>query len=96
MLSTTCNPGLYLQPDKGLAWSFDHIDAEVVKRSQGKITVRLENRTKFPARVRTLVEASDEARNPLGFTAMINCPVIELAAGEGKEVVFDVKGVRTA
>ena len=87
MLSTTCNPGLYLQPDKGFAWSLDHIDAEVVRRSQGEITVRLENRTKFPARVRTLAEASDKAGNPLGFTAMIDSPADELAPAETKEIV---------
>jgi hypothetical protein len=96
LLTTTCNPSLYVQPDKGLVWALDHIDANTVRHSGNEITVRVENRTKFPARVRALVELSTEARRPLGFTAVMNCPIIELAAGEIKEVNFDAAGMRAA
>ena len=84
-------PGLYVQPDKGLAWAFDHIDAKVLSQTGDRVTVRLTNPTKFPARVRALIESSSDARKPLGFNALFGRPLIELAAGEQKNFTFDMR-----
>ncbi len=89
MLSMTQIPGLYVQPDRGLAWVFDQVEAQVVGHSGETARVRLANRTQFPARVRVLVESSAGARKPLGFTATVACPMVEIAAGESREYVFD-------
>jgi len=91
MLSSTEIPGLYVQPDTGFAWTFDHIDAQVLTHSGDTVTVRLTNRTPFPARVHTLVESSTDTHRPLGFTAIAECPMIELAAAETREVAFDAR-----
>lgn len=82
-------PGLYVQPDRGLAFAIDHIDSTVVAQKGNELIVLLSNPTKFPARVRTLVESSVAAREPLGFNRLLNQPLIELAPGEQKTVVFD-------
>jgi hypothetical protein len=91
MLTTTQIPGLYVQPDRGLVWAFDHIDARVLSRTGNRVTVRLTNPTKFPARVRTWVESSGDAHKPLGHNALYGRPLIELAAGEAKDVTFDAR-----
>jgi hypothetical protein len=90
-LTTTQIPGLYVQPDKGLVCAFDHIDARVLSHSGNRVTVRLTNPTKFPARVRTWVESSGNAHKPLGHNALFGRPSIELAAGEAKNVTFDAR-----
>jgi hypothetical protein len=64
MLTWIETPGLYVQPDKGLAWAFDHIDARVLSHAGGRVTVRLTNPMKFSAHVRDLVESSHAAREP--------------------------------
>ncbi len=58
--------------------------------------VRLKNPTAFPARVRTVVESSAAAKQPLGFNALMDRPVISLAAGEQKDLVFDENGFAPA
>jgi hypothetical protein len=84
-------PGLYVQPDRGLAFAIDHIDSRIVAQKGNEVTVLLSNPTKFPARVRTLVESMAAAREPLGFNSLLNQPVIEMAPGEQKSVVFDAE-----
>lgn len=84
-------PGLYVQPDKGLAWAFDHIGTEVLSHAGDRVTVRLTNPTKFPARVRALVESSRAAREPLGVNALFGCPLIELAADGVRDFTFDTR-----
>jgi hypothetical protein len=90
-LSSTEIPGLYVQPDTGFAWTFDHIDAQVLKHSGDSATVRLTNRTPFPARIRAMVESSTDVHRPLNSAAIADCPVIELAAAETREIVFDAR-----
>jgi hypothetical protein len=91
MLTWAEIPGLYVQPDKGLAYAFDHIDARVLSHAGDRVTVRLTNSTKFPAHVRALIESSDDASKPLGFNALYGRPLIDLAAGEQKNVTFDAR-----
>ncbi len=89
-------PGLYVQPDTGVVASLDHIDARLLSRAGGQVKVRLRNPTAFPARVRTVVESSVAAKQPLGFNALMDRPVISLAAGEQKDLVFDENGFAPA
>ena len=49
-------PGLYVQPDKGIAIAMDHIDASTVSHSGNRLLVKLSNPTKFSAKVRVLSE----------------------------------------
>ena len=41
--------------------------------------------------VRALIESSDDASKPLGFNALYGRPLIDLAAGEQKNVTFDAR-----
>ena len=83
MLTAVEIPGLYLQPDTGLLAVFDHVDAVVVARDAGGVTLRVTNPTAFDAAVKLLVEtAADAAGRPLGQNALFGRPVLELKAGE--------------
>jgi hypothetical protein len=81
-------PGLYIQPDAGIACALDHIKAKVVARNGGELKVELSNPTKFAARVRVVAETSADALAPLGWNALLNRPVIALAPGETKTFAF--------
>lgn len=89
-------PGLYVQPDTGFVCAFDQIEAKVLSQAGDQTSVRLTNSTKFPARVRTLIESSSDARKPLGFNALFARPLIELRPGEQKDFTFDTRHVAVA
>ncbi len=74
-------PGLYVQPDTGFVWPFDHIDAAVVANEPDRIVVELTNPTAFPASVRAYVEPSSAMQQPLGQNALWGGQVVHLAAG---------------
>lgn len=67
MLTCVEVSGLYLQRDTGLVCAFDHIDVEVLEHSGSWLKLRVTNRTKFPARVMVLSEASAQTRAPLSI-----------------------------
>jgi hypothetical protein len=49
----------------------DHVEARVVERAEGRLTLEISNPTGFDARVSVLVEDGAAARRPLGVTAFL-------------------------
>ena len=88
MLTCAEVPGLYVQPDTGLAYAFDHIDVEVGEHGRDTVCVKAVNPTKFPARVKVLCENSDETAVPLRPPALWNCPTIHVTPGGVTEFVL--------
>lgn len=85
LLIVTQLPGIYVQPDKGFIAVFDHIEVEKVRNTNGKLTLRITNPTKFPADVSILAESSKEARKTL-LDLSRNTIKVSLAAGETKDI----------
>lgn len=81
-------PGLYVQPDTGFVWPFDHIDAAVVAHEPDRLVVELTNPTAFPASVRAYVEPSSAMQQPLGQNALWDTEIIEIPAGQSVQVAF--------
>jgi hypothetical protein len=81
-------PGLYVQPDKGKFWVFDHIEARVAKQTKTGLALELHNPTPYPAAVRVLSENSVGAAQPLPPVALLNGQVVALKPGEKKVVTF--------
>jgi len=75
-------PGLYVQPDTGFYCVFDHIEVEHLGQENGKLKLRLNNPTQFPARVRVLCEHSTATRQPLGLNALHNGHTVDIAPGQ--------------
>jgi hypothetical protein len=74
-------PGIYLQTDADKFYVFDSIEAEVVKRDVAGVTFTVTNPTKYPAHISVLAESSAQAGQPLGYTAFLRWPHLELLAG---------------
>lgn len=81
MLTHAELPGIYHQPDTRVLAVLDHVEAMA---DGGEL--RVKNPTKFPARVKLLIETSDQAKRPLGVLAMRDCATVALEAGEEKRV----------
>ena len=88
MLTYAEVPGLYVQPDTGLAFAFDHVDVEIEEQGGGGLRLRVNNPTAYPARIRVLAELSSEASRPLGQNALWGCPVLALAPGEARTLHY--------
>ena len=72
-------PGIYLQTDADKFYVFDSVEAKVLKRDAGGVTFTATNPTKYPARIKVLAESAAQAKHPLGYTACVRWPHVELA-----------------
>lgn len=85
-------PGIYLQTDSDKFFVFDHVEAEVLKRDENGVTLRISNPTKFDAEVSIFAETSKDAKKVMGYTSFINWPKVSLKVGETKIINIDKKG----
>jgi hypothetical protein len=80
-LTVTELPGVYVQPDTGLAVAFDNVRVEQVSHIGKTVKFRLTNPTKYAADVRVFVESAKAARQPVGSFVLKPLPVVHLDAG---------------
>jgi hypothetical protein len=90
LLTTVEVPSIYLRPDLGKLWVFDHLEAEIIGASEhsGSVRLRITNPTKFDAQVKVLVEDAHMASKPLGFDALWDVPAVSVAANSSGEYIF--------
>jgi len=81
MLTAAEVPGLYVQPDTGFVFAFDHVDAKIKEKTRSRLVVTLDNPTAFDAAVRVLAENSAEREKPLGLNALWGGRVATVPAG---------------
>jgi hypothetical protein len=82
MLTYAEVPGLYVRPDEGDFVVFDHIEVEKVGENNRRLTFELHNPTRFPAKVKVLVEGAEARQQPLGPLGLWGCETVEIAPGE--------------
>lgn len=75
-------PGIYLQTNKEVLFVFDHVEAKVARRSAKSVEITITNPTPYDANVSILAERSADAAKPLGHTAFLHWPRVEIKAGE--------------
>lgn len=92
LMMVTELPGIYVQTDANAFYVFDHVEAKVVRRDRTGVTVSVTNRTPYDARVSVFAESKKHARIPLGYTAYLNWPRINIKAGETRMVVIGRDG----
>jgi hypothetical protein len=85
-------PGVYVRVDQGDVIVFDHVKAHDVRRDRAGMTFTLTNTTAWPASVKVFGEAAEHAARPLGYTAFLAWPRVELGPGESKTVTIDRRG----
>jgi lysophospholipase L1-like esterase len=74
-------PGIYVRTDKDEMFVFDHVEAQVIQRDKEGVTLKIANPTRFDARVTVFTEDGPQAQRPLGATAFLKWPKVEIKAG---------------
>ncbi len=92
LMMVTELPGIYLQTDADRFFVFDSVQAKVVKRDAAGVTFTATNPTKYPARIAVFAESAAQAQQPLGYTAFLRWPHVELAPGQSGVWHVDAAG----
>ncbi|MGA2984436.1 MAG: hypothetical protein ABSG32_11510 [Terriglobia bacterium] len=94
LAALTCleNPGIYLHTDDDTFLVLDHVEATVLKRDATGVTIHVTNPTPYSARVAVFGESAAQAKQPLGHSAYLAWPRIEVAAGETGAWHVDASG----
>src|SRR5262249_39656866 len=74
-------PGLYVQPDTGFLFVFDHVTARIRDKTARRLVVTVANPTTFDAAVRVLAENDRDRTQPLGPNALWGARVVTVAPG---------------
>ena len=85
-------PGIYVQTDGNLFFVFDHVKAVIEKRDEHGMILKITNPTKFDAAVSVFAESEKQAQNPLGYTAFINWPKVEIKAEDSIQIHISSNG----
>ena len=85
-------PGIYMQTDSDHFYVFDAIEAKIVSRNASGITLSITNPTKFDASVSIFAESAKQAKQPLGYTALLKWPKVTVKAGESRQVTVAKDG----
>jgi hypothetical protein len=88
MLTYVEIPGLYVRPDAGFVRAFDNIEVMKIKRTNRGVTLTLKNPTKADAKIKVLVENTEDMKEPLGQNYFPDLKEIVLRAGEEKAFTF--------
>lgn len=82
-------PGIYVRTDIDRFVVFDHMEAEVLKRENGRVLLRITNPTPHDASVCILAENKAQAEQPLGTMAFLRWPAVLIESGTSIEDWFD-------
>jgi hypothetical protein len=74
-------PGIYMRTDNEF-YVFDHVQAKVNKRDANGVVLSITNPTIYDAKGSILAETLKESGKPLGYTAFLNWPKVEVKAGK--------------
>lgn len=81
LLSYTEVPGLYVRPDTGFVFTFDHVTARIKERTRGRLVLAIANPTRVDATVRILAETAAAAGEPLKPGAVLDAQTTVVPAG---------------
>lgn len=84
-------PGIYVQTDKDRIYVFDHVEAKVINRENGKVVLQITNPTHFDALVSVFSESSSDSKKPIGYLNFVNWKKVPVKAGETVEVSMGKK-----
>jgi hypothetical protein len=85
-------PGIYLRTDADEFAVFDHINAKILKREKNGVRIEITNNTKYDSVVSILAENREQAHQPLGITAFLKWPKVEVRSKESKIIYITLDG----
>jgi hypothetical protein len=74
-------PGVYVQPDRGFLWSCDHVGARIEVSGKGGGRLLISNPTRMAAKVKVLIESSEQTSKVLGQNPLWGCRTVAVAPG---------------
>lgn len=85
-------PGIYVRTDTGRVTVFDHVTAKALRHIKNGIVLEITNQTPYLAKVSVFAEGKAGATQPLPYTAYLDWPQVEVAAGSTVQVVINSIG----
>lgn len=79
-------PGIYVRIDRAELVVFDHVEVDVTVRDNTGVTLAISNQTPYDAKVSVLGETAEQAQTPLGQTAFITWPRVNVPAGATQQI----------
>ena len=79
-------PGIYVRPDTGFLFVFDHVNARIKERAGARAQLTIANPTRIAATVRILTETTAGAAEPLRAGAVLDAQTAVVPAGGSVEV----------
>jgi hypothetical protein len=86
MLTYVEVPGIYVDLDKERVVVLDNVDVETISINSKKAMIEVSNPTKYPAKVRVLVEDQDSKKKAFGENALFEIKEISLEPNQSKKV----------
>jgi hypothetical protein len=86
LLSYTEVPGIYVRPDTGFLFVFDHVTARIKERAGGRLVLTVANPTRTDANVRILSEITAAAAEPLRPGAVVDAQTVVVPAAGSVQV----------
>jgi hypothetical protein len=81
-------PSIYVQPDTGFVFVFDHVDVRVREKTQERLRITVHNPTRFDTNLRILAELDRERSQPLGAFPLMGARSLMLMAGATDDIEF--------
>ena len=81
LLSYTEIPSIYVRPDTGFVFVFDHVTTRIKDRAPGQLTLSVTNPTRSEAALRVLSESTAAAAEPLSPGAVLGAQTVMVPAG---------------
>ncbi|HHY81624.1 MAG TPA: hypothetical protein GX505_02965 [Clostridiales bacterium] len=88
MLTYSDVPGVYIQKDTGYICVIDHIEAEVLEKTDDHLKIRFYNNTAFDANVKLFIETSRDMDEILGEPPLQKCTILDLPSNSYKELII--------
>lgn len=83
-------PGIYVRTDIGSIYTFDHVEAIIIKQDKNQLVLQITNPTAYDATVTVLSENAEQASRPLGDNAFLKWKD-KVTVKAGKTVNYKVK-----
>ena len=83
-------PGIYVRTDIGSLYTFDHVEAIIIKQDKNQLVLQITNPTAYDATVTVLSENAEQASRPLGDNAFLKWKD-KVTVKAGKKVNYKVK-----
>jgi hypothetical protein len=80
MLTWADIPGIYLQPDTRVLAVCDHVEVEPLEQAGQLTALKVHNPTRFPARVKYLIETAAQAAQPRPINFAAELPTLSIPA----------------